>query len=180
MKKRTVTLAAAIALASASAYASPIGHSGGYHSNYHKSAARSPMSSPYWWPEVLDLRPLRQHAAKSSPLNSDFDYAEAFAELDLEALKADLRQVMTDSQDWWPADCHFIISNEDSSSSFWSSYYLKNRDFTESECNQLIDNFSNNDKVLVEFKKYMDYRYDTPMSDGVYSFHCAINLSAKN
>ena len=55
MKKRTVTLAAAIALASASAYASPIGHSGGYHSNYHKSAARSPMSSPYWWPEVLDL-----------------------------------------------------------------------------------------------------------------------------
>ncbi|EDX90696.1 catalase/peroxidase HPI [Alcanivorax sp. DG881] len=104
MKKRTVTLAAAIALASASAYASPIGHSGGYHSNYHKSAARSPMSSPYWWPEVLDLRPLRQHAAKSSPLNSDFDYAEAFAELDLEALKADLRQVMTDSQDWWPAD----------------------------------------------------------------------------
>nr|WP_232211764.1 catalase/peroxidase HPI [Alcanivorax sp. DG881] len=62
------------------------------------------MSSPYWWPEVLDLRPLRQHAAKSSPLNSDFDYAEAFAELDLEALKADLRQVMTDSQDWWPAD----------------------------------------------------------------------------
>jgi len=104
MKKRTVTLAAAIALASASAYASPIGHSDGYHSNYHKSAARSPMSSPYWWPEVLDLRPLRQHAAKSSPLNSDFDYAEAFAELDLEALKADLRQVMTDSQDWWPAD----------------------------------------------------------------------------
>ena len=104
MKKRTVTLAAAIALASASAYASPIGHSGGYHSNYHKSAARSPMSSPYWWPEVLYLRPLRQHAAKSSPLNSDFDYAEAFAELDLEALKADLRQVMTDSQDWWPAD----------------------------------------------------------------------------
>ncbi len=104
MKKRTVTLAAAIALASASAYASPIGHSGGYHSNYHKSAARSPMSSPYWWPEVLDLRPLRQHAAKSSPLNSDFDYAEAFAELDLEALKADLRRVMTDSQDWWPAD----------------------------------------------------------------------------
>ena len=103
-RSRTVTLAAAIALASASAYASPIGHSGGYHSNYHKSAARSPMSSPYWWPEVLDLRPLRQHAAKSSPLNSDFDYAEAFAELDLEALKADLRQVMTDSQDWWPAD----------------------------------------------------------------------------
>ena len=76
--------------------------------------------------------------------------------------------------------CHFIISNEDSNSSFWSSYYLKNREFTESECNQLIDNFSKNDKVLVEFKKYMDYRYDTPMSDGVYSFHCAINLSAKN
>tara|TARA_B100000378_G_scaffold154674_1_gene124764 strand:+ start:398 stop:2530 length:2133 start_codon:yes stop_codon:yes gene_type:complete len=62
------------------------------------------MASPYWWPETLDLRPLRQHAEKSSPVADDFDYAEAFAELDLEALKADLRALMTDSQDWWPAD----------------------------------------------------------------------------
>ncbi|MEH6783114.1 MAG: catalase/peroxidase HPI [Alcanivorax jadensis] len=62
------------------------------------------MASPYWWPETLDLRPLRQHAEKSSPLNPDFNYADAFAELDLEAVKADLRKMMTDSQDWWPAD----------------------------------------------------------------------------
>jgi catalase-peroxidase len=62
------------------------------------------MASPYWWPETLDLRPLRQHAEKSSPVADDFDYAEAFAELDLDALKADLRALMTDSQDWWPAD----------------------------------------------------------------------------
>ncbi|MED5603873.1 MAG: catalase/peroxidase HPI [Pseudomonadota bacterium] len=81
-----------------------MGQSGGYHHGYQKSPARSPMASPYWWPETLDLRPLRQHAEKSSPVADDFDYAEAFAELDLDALKADLRALMTDSQDWWPAD----------------------------------------------------------------------------
>ena len=104
MKLKSAALAAAVALASASAYASPIGHPGGYHGNYHQSPARSPMSSPYWWPETLDLRPLRQHAAKSNPNSADFNYAEAFAELDLDAVKADLRQVMTESKDWWPAD----------------------------------------------------------------------------
>ncbi|MEA3260849.1 MAG: catalase/peroxidase HPI [Pseudomonadota bacterium] len=81
-----------------------MGQPGGYHHGYQKSPARSPMASPYWWPETLDLRPLRQHAEKSSPVADDFDYAEAFAELDLDALKADLRALMTDSQDWWPAD----------------------------------------------------------------------------
>ncbi len=100
MKIRTATLAAAIAFAASSTLtASPIGHP-----QYQKSPARSPMASPYWWPETLDLRPLRQHAEKSSPLNPDFNYADAFAELDLEAVKADLRKMMTDSQDWWPAD----------------------------------------------------------------------------
>ena len=62
------------------------------------------MSGPYWWPEVLDLRPLRQHAAESSPLGPDFNYAEEFKKLDLAAVKKDLEALMTDSQDWWPAD----------------------------------------------------------------------------
>jgi catalase-peroxidase len=69
------------------------------------AAARTePMSSPYWWPEVLDLRPLRQHAAESSPMDRDFNYAEAFASLDLDAVKRDIEELMTSSQDWWPAD----------------------------------------------------------------------------
>ncbi|HMM46325.1 MAG TPA: catalase/peroxidase HPI [Candidatus Macondimonas sp.] len=64
----------------------------------------TPMSSQYWWPEMLDLRPLRQHAAASNPLGPNFDYAEEFQKLDLEAVKKDLRELMTTSQPWWPAD----------------------------------------------------------------------------
>ena len=105
MKITKAALVAAFTLATSTAVsASPLGQPGGYHHGYQKSPARSPMASPYWWPETLDLRPLRQHAEKSSPVADDFDYAEAFAELDLDALKADLRALMTDSQDWWPAD----------------------------------------------------------------------------
>jgi catalase-peroxidase len=58
----------------------------------------------YWWPNRLDLDPLRQDSPASNPLGADFDYAEAFESLDLEAVKADLRELMTTSQDWWPAD----------------------------------------------------------------------------
>ena len=61
-------------------------------------------SNAFWWPEQLDLAPLRQHAAESNPLGEDFDYAEAFQSLDLEAVKADIESVLTTSQDWWPAD----------------------------------------------------------------------------
>ena len=57
-----------------------------------------------WWPEQLDLRILHQHDRKSNPMGEDFDYARAFNSLDYEALKADIAAVMTDSQDWWPAD----------------------------------------------------------------------------
>jgi len=57
-----------------------------------------------WWPEQLDLRILHQHDRKSNPMDEDFDYAGAFNSLDYEALKADIAAVMTDSQDWWPAD----------------------------------------------------------------------------
>ncbi|MCF2497618.1 catalase/peroxidase HPI [Dyadobacter sp. CY357] len=57
-----------------------------------------------WWPNQLKLSILRQHSSKTNPLESDFDYAEAFKSLDLQAVKADLTALMTDSQDWWPAD----------------------------------------------------------------------------
>ncbi len=57
-----------------------------------------------WWPEQLRLTILRQNGPQSDPMGEHFNYAEEFAKLDLAAVKADLREVMTDSQDWWPAD----------------------------------------------------------------------------
>jgi catalase-peroxidase len=57
-----------------------------------------------WWPTHLDLSVLHQHSKAANPMGEAFDYAEAFAKLDLAALKADLTALMTDSQDWWPAD----------------------------------------------------------------------------
>ena len=57
-----------------------------------------------WWPDQLDLQILHRNSALSDPLGPDFTYAEAFKTLDLEAVKADLRALMTDSQEWWPAD----------------------------------------------------------------------------
>jgi catalase-peroxidase len=62
------------------------------------------MTNEDWWPERLDLRPLRQHAAESNPLGSGFRYADAFRTLDLAAVKKDIAALMTSSQDWWPAD----------------------------------------------------------------------------
>ncbi|MDX1693943.1 MAG: catalase/peroxidase HPI [Ketobacteraceae bacterium] len=57
-----------------------------------------------WWPEALNLDILHQHDTKTNPLGEDFDYTKAFKQLDLEAVKKDLYALMTDSQDWWPAD----------------------------------------------------------------------------
>ena len=57
-----------------------------------------------WWPNKLTLRILRQHSALSNPMDESFDYRKEFLKLDLEAVKQDLRALMTDSQDWWPAD----------------------------------------------------------------------------
>ena len=67
-------------------------------------SAQQPKPNQFWWPEKLDLSPLRQNSPESNPLGKDFNYAKAFATLDLEALKRDIRQVLTTSQDWWPAD----------------------------------------------------------------------------
>ncbi|WP_281194202.1 catalase/peroxidase HPI [Halorubrum sp. F4] len=57
-----------------------------------------------WWPNQLNLDVLDEHAGNAGPLDEEFDYAEAFEELDLDAVKADIEEVMTTSQDWWPAD----------------------------------------------------------------------------
>ena len=57
-----------------------------------------------WWPNQLNLDILHQHSSKSNPMGGDFNYAEEFKSLDLEAVKKDLRELMTKSQDWWPAD----------------------------------------------------------------------------
>jgi catalase-peroxidase len=58
----------------------------------------------YWWPNRLDLSGLRKNSEKSDPMSADFDYAKEFESLDLDALKDDINTLLTDSQDWWPAD----------------------------------------------------------------------------
>jgi catalase-peroxidase len=67
-------------------------------------AQGQPKSNTFWWPEQIDLRPLRDHGGESDPMGADFDYAQAFASLDLDAVKKDIEAVMKTSQDWWPAD----------------------------------------------------------------------------
>lgn len=67
-------------------------------------SATSGTTNDDWWPTQLRLDILRQHSAKSNPMGQDFNYAEEFKKLDLNAIKKDLRALMTDSQDWWPAD----------------------------------------------------------------------------
>ena len=61
-------------------------------------------SNQYWWPDQLNLKALRQNSPLSDPMGTDFNYAEAVKTLDLDELKKDIEQVMTTSQDWWPAD----------------------------------------------------------------------------
>ncbi len=67
-------------------------------------AAGGGTSNRDWWPNQLNLNILRQHSTLADPMDADFNYAEEFKSLDLEAVKKDLYDLMTDSQDWWPAD----------------------------------------------------------------------------
>jgi catalase-peroxidase len=69
-----------------------------------KPKGHAPLTNKDWWPEQIDLSILHAHTSKSNPLGEDFDYPTEFAKLDVDALKADVIAVMTQSQDWWPAD----------------------------------------------------------------------------
>ena len=69
-----------------------------------RNTALGGQSTRDWWPEQLNLKILHQNPTRGNPMGEDFDYSKAFQSLDLEALKGDLRELMTDSQDWWPAD----------------------------------------------------------------------------
>jgi catalase-peroxidase len=93
MLDRIIPFAAAITLALLPVVAASPAEAGG-----------EPKSNQFWWPERLDLSPLRQHGAESNPMGEDFDYAREFKRLDFAALKEDLKKLMTTSQDWWPAD----------------------------------------------------------------------------
>ena len=79
-------------------------HSGAKCPVLHGSVTSNDDSVMDFWPKALNLDILHQHDSKTNPMDEDFNYAEEFAKLDLEAVKADLRELMTDSQDWWPAD----------------------------------------------------------------------------
>ncbi|BDC50622.1 catalase-peroxidase 2 [Bryobacterales bacterium F-183] len=68
------------------------------------ASAQTAQPNQFWWPEKLDLSPLRQRSADSNPLGKDFNYAKEFATLDLKAVKQDIAKALTTSQDWWPAD----------------------------------------------------------------------------
>lgn len=98
MRRVTLSLLAILALG-----ASPIALS-----RHVLAEGEAPQGKSYknqdWWPERLDLRPLRQHAVESNPMGEGFNYAKEFLSLDLGAVKKDIATVLTTSQDWWPAD----------------------------------------------------------------------------
>jgi catalase-peroxidase len=98
MRKKSSRLTTAVAVALATAAVAPFAAIGS------AEAAEIVNSNRMWWPEQLDLGPLRQHSEKSNPMGDDFDYAAEFQKLDLAAVKQDLRTLMTTSQPWWPAD----------------------------------------------------------------------------
>ncbi len=93
MRRSMLTMVATAALVSAAAmHAAPT------------EAAGKPTSNQFWWPDKLDLRPLRQHGSESNPMGDSFNYAEEFKKLDLNAVKKDIEALMKSSQPWWPAD----------------------------------------------------------------------------
>jgi len=71
---------------------------------FHTTMAAGGQGNRRWWPNQLNLAILHQHSPKSNPMGESFDYANEFKTLDLDAVVKDLHALMTDSQDWWPAD----------------------------------------------------------------------------
>ena len=93
MNRKLTTLLAAVAVAALPLMATQAVRAQG-----------DPKPKQFWWPDQLDLAPLRQHAVESNPQGAQFDYAKAFATLDLKAVKQDIAKALTTSQAWWPAD----------------------------------------------------------------------------
>ena len=87
------------AFAEASTVSKPKGATGSGQAKFGQA-----KSNQFWWPDQLNLTSLRDHDARSNPLGEEFDYAEAFKQLDLQAVKQDIDALLTTSQDWWPAD----------------------------------------------------------------------------
>ena len=100
----TTALFGAIALASPVALQAEVSTKVGGAMGMGKVAPMQAKSNQFWWPYQLDLSPLRDHDARSNPLGGDFNYAEAFKKLDLDAVKKDIDTLLTTPHDWWPAD----------------------------------------------------------------------------
>ena len=79
-------------------------HTGGKCPVMHGAMTSSETSNVAWWPNALNLDILHQHDTKTNPLGADFNYREEVQKLDVEALKEDVKALMTNSQEWWPAD----------------------------------------------------------------------------
>ncbi|MAE58770.1 MAG: catalase/peroxidase HPI [Halobacteriovorax sp.] len=96
MKLKATALLAMLSLVGCSST-----HEGSMTQQYEAGEAKP---NKFWWPKKVNLSPLRQHAAESSPMSKRFDYAKEFKKLNLKAVKKDIAKVLTTSQDWWPAD----------------------------------------------------------------------------
>ncbi|WP_404399655.1 catalase/peroxidase HPI [Idiomarina seosinensis] len=104
MKKSVLPIISAVAVAVSMAVSSTsvtAQERPSYHANQTMTEAKE---NSFWWPNMLNLEPLRQHSPESNPLGEDFDYASAFNQLDLQQVKKDIEELMTSDQDWWPAD----------------------------------------------------------------------------
>ncbi len=93
MRKSAMTLLVAMVIASTASLPPGVANADG-----------EPKANQFWWPDQLDLTPLRKNDASSNPYGASFNYRKAFQTLDLAAVKADIKKVLTTSQDWWPAD----------------------------------------------------------------------------
>ena len=101
-KKTAISLLVSLSV-SAGAIAAEMTKPAGASGHGHHAVGQT-RDNQFWWPDQLDLSPLRDHDARSNPLGADFDYAEAFSKLDLQQVKSELNDLLTNSQDWWPAD----------------------------------------------------------------------------